>query len=111
MVINNQQQLDSLWSKAFKGDDQPEKRAVDFSKSSVVAIFLGTVNTGGHSAVITSIKPNSTGGFVVAADHQHPGKSCITTMAVEFPYYIAVTDAVLNGKTDFIITKKEVECE
>ena len=36
-------------------------RAVDFSKSSVVAIFQGTVNTGGHSVVITSIKNNEAG--------------------------------------------------
>lgn len=111
VVITSQQQLDALWSKAFNGDSKPVKRAVDFSKSSVVAIFQGTVNTGGHSVVITSIKNNEAGGFTVEAVHKLPGKGCITSMSIEFPYYIAVVSPAINEKTAFTIKKKETGCE
>ena len=32
-------------------------------------------------------------------------------MAIEFPYYIGLTDTVLSGKAEFSVTKKEVDCE
>jgi|CXWL01.1.fsa_nt_gi hypothetical protein len=111
LVITNQARFDSLWSKAFKKDMPQEKPAVDFSKNSVIAIFLGTVNSGGHSAVITSIQHNAAGGYMVEAEHKLPGKSCIATTAIEFPYYFALAGTVISGKTAFTIIKKEVECE
>lgn len=111
VVITSQQEMDALWSKAFKGDWKPEKRAVDFSKSSVIAIFLGTVNTGGHSVVINSLKGTAADGYKVEAEHRLPGKSCMSSMAVEYPYYIAVTEPAISTKTEFVVKKKEVECE
>ncbi|MDZ4795054.1 MAG: protease complex subunit PrcB family protein [Bacteroidota bacterium] len=111
VVVTSQQEMDALWSKAFKGDWKPEKRSVDFSKSSIVAVFLGTVNTGGHSVMITSITGNQADGYKTAAQHKLPGKSCMSSMAIEYPYYIAVTEPTINGKTNFTITKKAVDCE
>lgn len=111
VVITSQQQLDALWSKAFNGDSKPVKRAVDFSKSSVVAIFQGTVNTGGHSVVITSIKNNEAGRYIVDGVHKLPGKGCMSSMAIEYPYYIAVVSPAINEKTAFTIKKKETACE
>jgi hypothetical protein len=111
VVITSQQEMDALWSKAFKGDWKPEKRSVDFSKSSIVAIFLGTVSTGGHSVLINSLKGNAADGYKVEAEHRLPGKSCMSTTAVENPYYMAVTEPAISTKTEFIIKKKEVECE
>jgi hypothetical protein len=111
VVITSQQEMDALWSKAFTGDWKPEKRAVDFSKSSIVAIFLGTVSTGGHSVVINSLKGGAAEGYKVEAEHRLPGKSCMSTTAVENPYYIAVTEPAISTNTAFTIKKKEVECE
>lgn len=111
IVITNQAQFDSLWSKAFNKAMPQEKPAVDFSKYSVIAIFLGTVSSGGHSAVITSIKHNGADGYKVEAEHKLPGKSCISTTAIEFPYYFALTNTVISEKTEFTVIKKEVECE
>jgi len=111
LVITSQKQFDSLLSKAFKGDMQPKKSAIDFSKNSVIALFLGTVNSGGHSIGITSIKHSVSNGYNVEAEHKLPGKSCISSTAIEFPYYIALTETAISGKTNFTIKKKEVECE
>ncbi len=111
LVITSQEQLDALLSKAFSKDNQPVRTGIDFTKNSVIAIFLGTVNTGGHSVVITSIESDGSNGYKIGAEHKLPGKSCITSQAVEYPYYLAITDAPLTGKTEFSVKNKEVECE
>jgi hypothetical protein len=40
-----------------------------------------------------------------------PGKSCITSTAIEYPFYIALTDPAIKGAPSFTISKKEYECE
>lgn len=107
VVIASQLQFDSIWNKAFSKEKPSEKPEVDFANHSVIALFLGTVNTGGHSIEISSIS----GDNVIRAEHKLPGKTCIASQAIEFPYYFALTDAVIRGKAEFIISNKEVECE
>lgn len=108
-IISNTQ-LDSLWSAAFKGEERPDKPVVDFSKSSVVALFTGTVKSGGHSIAVTSVQMNN-GVIEITGEHKIPGKSCMSTTAVEFPYYLALTDRPLKGTPSFSIKTKEYECE
>ncbi len=110
-VITSQEQLDEIWLKAFTMDMPPEKLNVDFTKNSVVVLFLGSVNKGGHSIEITGIKSNTDKGFQIGAEHKLPGKNCMSSMAIEFPYFIGLTDIVLSGKTEFTVTKKEIDCE
>jgi hypothetical protein len=110
LVISDGKQLDSLWAKAFSGYDEPAKPVVDFSKNSVVALFLGVVKSGGHSISITSLQMENTG-VKIGAEHKLPGKSCITSTAIEYPFYIALTDPAIKGAPSFTISKKEYECE
>ena len=110
LVITDNKQLDSLWSKAFSGYEEAVKPVVDFSKNSVVVLFLGTVKSGGHSVSITAIQ-NEKGIIKVEGEHKIPGKSCIATTAIENPYYIALTDPALSGIPEFTIKIKEYECE
>lgn len=110
LFITSNSQLDSLWSAAFKGEERPDKPVVDFSKHSVVALFTGTVKSGGHSIAVTSIQMNNAA-IEITGEHKIPGKSCITTTAIEFPYYLALTDQALKGTTSFSIKTKEYECE
>ena len=109
LLINSQAQYDSLWKAALSksGFEQPK---VDFANSNVIAVFQGQVNTGGHSMVITSIQATGDG-YSVSADHRSPGKSCMSTQAVEHPFYLGVVTPAMAGKVSFNISKKEVECE
>lgn len=110
-VITSQEELDALWAKAFMIDMPPEKLKVDFTKNSVVFLFLGMVNNGGHSVEITAVKTGKDNEVQIVAEHKLPGKNCMNTMAIEFPYYIAFTDTVIPGKSEIVVTKKEVDCE
>lgn len=111
VLITNQAQFDSIWTKAFTMDMPPEKPVIDFAKNSVVALFLGTVNKGGHSIEIAAINQSTDKEISIEAIHKLPGKNCFSTMAIEFPYYWALTDVVINEKTTFTTNKKEVDCE
>jgi len=111
LLINSQAELDKVWSTAFVGDMMPDKPSVDFSKNSVVAVFLGMVNSGGHSIELKSIRAEEGQQYIIEVVHKLPGKSCLSTMAIEFPYFIALTDNKLGGTAKFAISKQEVECE
>lgn len=110
MVISSVNQFDSLWSTAFSGEGHPPKPVIDFTKNSVVALFLGTVKSGGHSVSITSLKMENDV-IKIEGEHKLPGQSCISTTAIEFPFYIAKTEPALKGTPEFSIKKKEYECE
>ncbi|MGQ0739763.1 MAG: protease complex subunit PrcB family protein [Bacteroidota bacterium] len=110
MVISSISQLDSLWSAAFTGDDKPAKPSIDFSKNSVVALFLGSVKSGGHSVSISSIQQEKNG-IKIEIQRKLPGKSCIASTAIEFPFYIGLTETTLTGKPVFAIKTIEYECD
>ncbi len=111
MLITSQAQFDSAWNRAFTMDMPPEKPVIDFTKNSVVALFLGTVNTGGHSIEITGIKANEGNRILITAEHKLPGKNCLSTQAIEFPYYLALINQAAPVKIDFSIIKKELDCQ
>jgi len=111
LVVSGQEQLDELWSKAFSGDMMPEKPTIDFSQKTMIALFLGMVNTGGHSIEMKAISKNGSGNFVIEAEHKSPGKSCVTSQAIEYPYYIAIADGKVSEKAEIKVSTREEECE
>lgn len=111
VLITNQKDLDDLWIKAFANDIAPEKPKVDFSKNSLVALFLGMVNKGGHSIELKSISTASDKTYKIEVQHSKPGQSCMSTMAIEYPYYLCLTNTVLTKTAEFRITEKEIECD
>ncbi len=112
VVIYSQQQFDSIWAKAFSMDMPPEKPNIDFTKNSAIALFLGTVSNGGHSIEISGITQSTGKGILIEAEHTFPGKNCMSTMAIEFPWFIALTDVALPGeKKEFNVYNKSVACE
>ncbi|MDZ4795052.1 MAG: protease complex subunit PrcB family protein [Bacteroidota bacterium] len=110
-VIVNQEQFDSIWKKAFTMDMSPEKPVVDFTKNSVVALFSGMVNKGGHSVEIAAINQNLEKEFSIDIVNNIPGKNCISSMAIDYPYYLGLTDIIITGKTEFNSKTKEINCE
>ncbi len=111
VLITNQAQFDSIWAKAFTMDMPPEKPVIDFTKNTIVALFLGTVNKGGHGIEIAAINQSTDKEYSIEAIHKLPGKNCFSSMAIEFPYFLATTDVVISDKTTFSTKEKEVDCE
>ena len=111
VVVKTQAEFDNLWAKCFQNMPPPvNKPNIDFSKDWVIGVFLGTMNSGGHSVTIDDIT-SSDSGTTVSLTHAAPGKNCAATMAIEFPYIIASIPHFSTQKTDFNITEKIVDCK
>jgi hypothetical protein len=111
-VINNKTKFDELWSIAFQQGMAPGKPNIDFSKNSVLVLFLGQVNSGGHSIEPLSIRSlGNDPGYIVTVRHNKPGTNCVTTSAIEYPYYFALTDKIKSEKQEFKVSEGERKCE
>jgi len=111
VLIKSEADFDKLWKETFNGVYMPDpKPAIDFSKKWVVAAFLGTVNTGGHSIEIKEIKQEGTTA-TVTLKHTKPGAGCMSSMAIEFPFVMATVNQLSSDKTEFKIIVEEKKCE
>ncbi len=84
VVISNQSDLNSLY-KSVGRDDMP---TIDFSKSQVVALFLGARNTGGYSISIDRVEEQD-GKLVIFKKIEKPAPGAMVTMALTNPFVIA----------------------
>ena len=82
VVITSRQELVNLYSER-NWDNVPD---VDFTKSNVVALFMGQQSTGGHSISISNltIEGNTA---IVTVEKKYPDG--MATMALTQPYYVA----------------------
>lgn len=88
VVVQTAAEWKALWQQHTQGLKMPP---VDFAKSSVVAIFLGTRNTGGHKPIVSSI--DRTGSDVVVSWHEEqPGRDMMVTQALTSPFVIVRFD-------------------
>jgi len=111
MVVKSQKEFDELWEESQRGIDfGPAKPKVDFEKKWVIACFLGTVNTGGHSLEIQSIQAGSAS-ILITVVHKRPGAGCLTAQVIEFPYLMAAIDHFVPEKVEFKIITKALPCE
>ncbi len=77
----------ALWAehaKSFDGTVPPAPK-VDFKKFDVVAVFLGSIPTGGHAVEIGDIKRTGRKA-VVTALHMKPGPGAMVTQAFTYPF-------------------------
>lgn len=81
LVIQTQADLKSLYQSVGK-EDAP---MVDFSKSKVIALFLGTKNTGGYSVLVDRVEEEQ-GKLVVYKKVTRP--EGMATMAITNPFVI-----------------------
>lgn len=115
VVVKSQNEFDALWEESLKGVDfgplKPTvKPKVDFAKKWIIACFLGTVNTGGHSLEIQSIEGGSASTLITIL-HKRPGSNCVTPQVIESPYFMAAVDHFVPEKVEFKIITKDLPCE
>lgn len=110
VVIKTQKEYTNLWKECFQNMPTVGKApAVDFTKEWVVAVFLGTINKGGHKVTINNIDAAKTG-MKVSTTHTKPGANCLSTMSIEFPFVIARVEKSVAKKISFKTTDKVEEC-
>jgi hypothetical protein len=88
VLINDNEKYQSLMNEVYKNLDQmPRIPVVDFSKNSVVAVFIGPRNNGGYLAAIDSINEGS-GSISVNVTETIPGKNCTVVEVATKPFSI-----------------------
>ncbi len=109
-AVFNQKEFDAEWKRLFdKMDVSPDKPKVDFDKKLVLFICLGEIGKGGHSLAIQNIE-DAGDSFNVTASHIIPGKNCMSTMSIEYPYWIVEVEKRKATKVNFKITDDIKDC-
>lgn len=108
-VIQDNETWTDVWNQhvQFMLDPSPPP-SVDFSKHTIVAVFMGEVSTGGYAINVYDIV--DTGSSIsVKIEKTAPGPKCIVTQALTQPYHI-----VQIAKTDkpifFDTVTRTIEC-
>lgn len=110
-IIKTQEEYKSLWLKSHQSTDMDSVGpAVDFDKKWVAAIYLGMVNSGGHSAEIKSIETIDDN-TVISVLHKKPGAGCMSAAVIEFPFLLVTIDRLSNDKVSFQLADEEVPCK
>lgn len=86
IVIDSQIEWEQIWEQTFHSRAFP---VINFTISTVIAVYFGFHATGGYVIEITKIK-EATSEFYVYVEETHPG-SGIVTQATTLPYHIIKT--------------------
>jgi protease stability complex PrcB-like protein len=84
VVIHDAAEWRKLWQQHSPDHPLP---SVDFSKESVVAVFMGSRNTAGYSVAIVSTT-DAQGALIVRYKETRPASGAITAQVITFPYHI-----------------------
>lgn len=94
------------WSDVFEKSPSLE---IDFSETTVIAVFMGRRPTGGYGIEVKEII--DTGFLVVTKVEQtSPGKGCILPQVITSPYHIVKVDKIGKGVW-FDTVMRTVECD
>jgi hypothetical protein len=88
IVVKTEAEWKVLWQQHSAGQKMP---AVDFGKSTVAAIFLGTRNTGGHRVLVTAVTREGAD-VIVTWNEEQPGAGLMVTQALTSPFHIVRFD-------------------
>lgn len=101
-LINN---LDE-WTEVFEKSPQPE---IIFSKTTIIAVFMGQRSTGGFGIEIKEIIDI---GFlvIVKVEKTGPGEGCMVPMVLTSPFHVVEVDKIGRG-VRFDTVMRTVECD
>jgi hypothetical protein len=109
-IITSEEELKSVWNQAFKNYSKKEPLPeVDFSKNIVVLVALGERNAGGYSIKVKNAVPTKAG-ILVTVEETSPGKTCMLTTAMTYPYQIVQLNTT-NKKITFSANAIVAECD
>ena len=88
VVVRTPAEWAALWKQ--HAPDRP-RPSVDFTRTMVVGVFMGTRPTGGHAVAITRIDREGAD-LVVAYRERRPAASDIVTQVITMPYDLVTLD-------------------
>lgn len=92
IVIDNESDLRELWAEIHLGMfPQPDVPVVDFSKSTVVGLFMGLRSTGGYGIEAKQVT-ESDKAITISYNESHPQVNCMVTMVITSPYHLIKMD-------------------
>ncbi len=93
-VINDADEWADVWNQhtqiMLPKQPMPE---VDFSKTTIIAVFMGEFSTGGYEIEVKEIVDTGPS-VVVKVEKTYPGPGCIVTQAFSQPYHIVKVDKI-----------------
>ena len=97
VVVRTPEEWKALWKEHAPGRPMP---AVDFSKSTVIGVFLGSRNTAGYRVTITGIERD---GATVAATYreERPAARDIVAQVITFPHHLVRVERI-EGEVKFV---------
>jgi len=107
-VIQNEEEWTNLWNRHDISIPQRSPPQVDFSGSTIIAVFMGDFNTGGYGIEIKNIFDMSHS-VVVKVEKTYPGKGCCVFEAFTYPYHIIKTDKI-GKEVTFETVERTIEC-
>jgi len=84
VIVSSSEQFARLW-REHSLNAQP---AVDFSRESVVAVFLGPRNTAGYAVEVVAVSHTVAGDVVIRYREQSPPTDAVTAQVLTFPFVI-----------------------
>ncbi len=110
LTINTNDDYQKLMAEVYKNLDQmPRIPVVDFTKNTLIAVFIGTRNTGGYLVTIDSITESSKN-MNVEVMETTPGKDCMTSDVLTAPYTIVKVPKT-DKKAVFKYSQKVKDCK
>lgn len=100
-LATSQNDLQNLWGRAYGTmTSPPPLPAVDFSRSSVAAVFLGTRSSGGYSVDVQNVAVEN-GELYLDVAVTEPAPGTLTTQALTNPWVMVRVDAPNLGSAWF----------
>jgi len=93
-VINNADQWADIWNEHVKNlFPQPSLPDVDFSRSTIIAVFMGLCRTTGYGIEVKEIVDTGLS-VVVKVEKTYPGEGCVVGEMLTYPYHIVKVDKI-----------------
>jgi hypothetical protein len=96
VVVRTPEEWKALWKEHAPGQPMP---AVDFTKSMVIGVFLGSRFTAGYRVTITGIESESASVTVTYRD-ERPGAGDILAQVITYPHHLVRVER-LGGEVKF----------
>ena len=108
-VISNQNDFNEVWDKAFSNFTDKEKTPeIDFKNKLILLVTMGQKNSGGYTIKIDQLTETQDN-ITVTILETSPGKSCVTSEVLTFPYQIVEIDKTTK-KLVFETKEKVYDC-
>jgi hypothetical protein len=97
VVVRSDAEWAALWRQHAPDRPQPK---IDFSKESVIGLFMGSRPNAGYSTAVVSVMEGG-GALIIRYTETRPGPGAITAQVLTFPFHLAAVSKVSATNVKF----------